>query len=70
MAVFTYRCTDCGRAFARDEVRYLCPVCGPSYRPGIPLVGVLEAVFDYGSIGASFDRTRPDWNLFLSLIHI
>ena len=64
MAVFTYRCTDCGRAFARDEVRYLCPVCGPSYRPGIPLVGVLEAVFDYGSIGASFDRTRPDWNLF------
>ena len=39
MAPFEYRCTDCGRTFSRDEVRYLCPVCGPAYKPGIPLAG-------------------------------
>jgi threonine synthase len=64
MATFEYRCTDCGRTYSRDEVRYLCPACGPAYRPGIPLLGVLEAVFDYGAIASAFDRQRPDWNLF------
>ena len=64
MASFIYRCTDCGRTYSRDEVRYLCPECGPSYHPGIPLVGVLEAVFDYEGIRAAFDRNCPDWNLF------
>jgi len=64
MTPFSYRCTDCGRTFARDEVRYLCPECGKAYRPGIPLTGVLEVVFDYDAIAAAFDRARPDWNLF------
>ncbi len=64
MASFEYRCTDCGRTFSRDEVRYLCPVCGPAYKPGIPLLGVLEAVFDYDGIRDAFDRAHPDWNLF------
>lgn len=57
MASFRYRCTDCGRTYDRDEVRYLCPVCGETYRPGIPLTGVLEAVFDYDAIRAAFDRS-------------
>lgn len=64
MASFRYRCTDCGRTYARDEVRYLCPVCGETYRPGIPITGVLEAVFDYDAIRTAFDPKRPDWNLF------
>jgi len=67
MTSFTYRCTDCGRTFARDEVRYLCPECGSSYRPGIPLVGVLEAVFDDGAIRSAFDHARPDWQLFCAV---
>jgi threonine synthase len=67
MASFTYRCTDCGRTFTRDEVRYLCPECGPKYRPGIPLVGVLEAIYDYEAIGRTFDRSNPDWNLFCAV---
>ena len=67
MASFRYRCTDCGRTFARDEVRYLCPVCGPAYRPGVPLLGVLEAIFDYEGIRAAFDPRRPDWNLFCAV---
>jgi len=64
MTPFSYRCTDCGRTYSRDEVRYLCPECGKSYRPGIPLTGVLEAVFDYDAIAAAFNQDRPDWNLF------
>ncbi len=64
MTPFSYRCTDCGRSYSRDEVRYLCPECGKGYHPGIPLVGVLEVVFDYAVIGRAFDRARPDWNLF------
>jgi threonine synthase len=64
MTTFSYRCTDCGRTYSRDEVRYLCPECGPSYQPGIPLVGVLEAIFDYEAIEKAFDRADPDWNLF------
>ena len=67
MTAFTYRCTDCGRTFTRDEVRYLCPECGKSYRPGIPLVGVLEAVFDAAAIRSAFDRRNPDWQLFCAV---
>ena len=67
MTAFSYRCTDCGRTFGRDEVRYLCPDCGPNYHPGIPLVGVLEALFDYPAIGRAFDQEHPDWNLFCAV---
>jgi threonine synthase len=67
MTPFSYRCTDCGRTYSRDEVRYLCTVCGKAYRPGIPLVGVLEAVFDYEAIHGQFDCTKPDWNLFCAV---
>jgi len=67
MTAFTYRCTDCGRSYSRDEVRYLCPACGASYRPGIPLVGVLEAVFDAAAIRSAFDPRNPDWQLFCAV---
>jgi threonine synthase len=48
-------------------VRYLCLECGRAYRPGIPLVGVLEAVFDDSAIRRDFDPGRPDWNLFCAV---
>ena len=64
MADFVYRCTECHREYSRDQVRYLCPECGQHYHPGIPLKGVLEAVFDYEAIHAKFDTKRPDWSLF------
>ncbi len=67
MTPFRYRCTDCHTSYARDAVRYLCPECGRSYRPGIPLKGVLEAVFDYEEIKRKFDSGRPDWNLFCAV---
>jgi threonine synthase len=63
MGTFRYRCTDCRKEYGRDDVRYLCPACGASYRPGLPLVGVLEAVFDTEALKGRIDRARPDWTL-------
>ena len=65
--MFSYRCTDCGRAFSRDEARYLCLDCGQAYLPGKPLVGVLEGIFDYAAIARAFDRRNPDWSLFCAV---
>jgi len=64
MIPFRYQCSTCGKTFLRDEVRYLCPGCGRAYRPGMPLVGVLLAEFDYAAIRKRFRSERPDWNLF------
>jgi threonine synthase len=64
MIPFLYQCTTCGKTYKRDEVRYLCPDCARDYRPGIPLVGVLSAQFDYAAIRKRFKKLKPDWNLF------
>ena len=58
-----YRCTQCGREFQRDEVRYLCPDCSRDYRAGLPLTGVLEAIFDYETIAGKW-KENPDPELF------
>lgn len=58
-----YRCTLCGKEYARDEVRYLCPVCSKDYKAGMPLLGVLEAIFDYQAIGQAWQK-NPDIDLF------
>jgi threonine synthase len=64
MTPFHYQCTTCGKIYQRDEVRYLCPACSKDYRPGIPLVGVLSAQFDYAAIRKRFRKLTPDWGLF------
>lgn len=64
MTEFQYRCSLCRRTYGRDEVRYLCLDCGRDYTPGMPLRGVLEVDFDYRKIAGTFDRSRPDWDLF------
>ena len=63
MTPFLYQCTTCGKLYHRDEVRYLCPDCAKDYRPGIPLVGVLLAQFDYVAIRKRFKQANPDWSL-------
>lgn len=67
MAPFIYQCTQCRRSFARDAVKYLCPVCGEQFRPGIPLPGVLEACFDWDYVRTRFNPLRPDWSLFCAV---
>jgi threonine synthase len=64
MIPFLYQCTTCGKTYKRDEVRYLCPDCARDYRPGIPLVGVLSALFDYAAMRKRFEKASPDWSLF------
>ena len=64
MTEFLYECTLCGNRYRRDDVRYLCPSCSRDYQPGVPLPGVLSAVFDYQSIRKKFKRANPDWSLF------
>ena len=61
-----YRCTQCGKEYKRDEVRYLCPDCSKDYRAGMPLTGVLEAIFDYESIGRKW-KENPGIELFAAV---
>lgn len=58
-----FRCTSCDALYARDEVRYLCPVCSKDYKPGMPLPGVLETVFDYAAIGARWKEIQASGSL-------
>lgn len=58
-----YICTQCGKEYSRDEVRYLCPECSKNYRAGVPLLGVLEAIFDYAAIAEQW-KVNPDIDLF------
>ena len=64
MTEFVYQCSNCGKRYGRDEVRYLCPLCARDYRPGIPLIGVLSAQFDYAAIRKKFSKAKLDWSLF------
>lgn len=53
-----FQCFDCGRVYAPDEIRYLCPSCSADYRPGIPLKGALNTILDYAAI-AKFLKANP-----------
>ena len=58
-----YRCIECGKEFDTNELHYLCDECGRDYLPGMPLKGVLEAIFNYAEIGRRW-KERPDPLLF------
>jgi threonine synthase len=69
MSYFTHwRCTQCGEDYSLDEVRYLCPKCGRDYRPGMPLKGVLEAWFDYLSIGVEAEKVNDPADLGMNFL--
>ncbi len=67
MIPFHYKCSECGREFKRDEVRYLCPDCEENYRPGIPLRGVLEVEFDPEALRRRVDPHSRDWQQWLPI---
>lgn len=58
-----FRCTMCGKEFAATELHYLCDECSRNYAPGMPLLGVLEACFDYAAIAQAWKKS-PDPLLF------
>lgn len=58
-----YRCTQCGKEFSVEKLHYLCDDCSRDYHPGMPLPGVLEAVFDYRAIARAWNK-KPQSLLF------
>lgn len=58
-----FRCTMCGKEFSPDGLHYLCDECSKDYKPGMPLLGVLEAMFDYPAIGKAWGQ-KPELSLF------
>jgi threonine synthase len=64
MTPFVYRCSDCGTQYARDAVRYLCPVCEELGGVGEPLRGVLEVEFDDDELRRQFVGRPGDLSPF------
>ena len=60
--MFFYKCNQCGREYKRNEVRYLCPVCGKKYKCGVPLTGVLSVIFDYDGVRNILRKSKRDYN--------
>lgn len=52
----TLRCTLCGEDYDPAELHYLCPQCSRDYHAGIPLQGILAAVFDYEAIRKTWEE--------------
>ncbi|MDD4034146.1 MAG: threonine synthase [Candidatus Cloacimonetes bacterium] len=52
----TLRCSMCGREFDPAGLHYLCESCSQDYHPGMPLKGILEAIFDYDAIKHTWDE--------------
>ena len=50
MTAFTYRCAQCGAAYANDEVTYTCPQCG----------GNLDVLLDYDALRPQAERLFAD----------
>jgi threonine synthase len=44
---FIFRCTDCGKEYARFEATYLCPDCARTNTPDTPPKGVLKIIYRY-----------------------
>ena len=64
---FIYKCSQCGKEYKQDEVTYLCPVCSADYKPGVPLPGVLEVIYDYQALRQFYRKKNTEWNNFLPI---
>lgn len=68
---FYYQCSDCGRKYAADEVRYLCPACSAKNKPDQPPKGVLKTLYRYDTLkrqGCDFARLKE--NDFIELLPV
>jgi len=54
---FLYKCTDCGKEYSQNEVKYLCPVCEQENTNNKPPKGVLKVVYDYYNL-SSFGNSK------------
>lgn len=68
---FYYQCSDCGKEYAADEVRYLCPVCAVANTSDLPPKGVLKTMYHYDALrGKGLDFARLKKNDFLELLPV
>jgi threonine synthase len=44
---FIYKCTDCGKTYSTEGVKYLCPDCAKKNTNNKPPKGVLKVVYNY-----------------------
>ena len=68
---FHYQCSDCGKEYAADEVRYLCPECAAANTADLPPKGVLKIVFAYDKLkksGLNFAQLKK--NDFMALLPV
>ncbi len=68
---FHYQCSDCGKEYTADEVRYLCPECAAANIADLPPKGVLITVFAYDELkkgGLNFEQLEK--NDFMALLPV
>jgi len=55
---FLYKCTDCGRKYSAEGVKYLCPICAETNTADKPPKGILKVLYNYGKISSNFDTIK------------
>lgn len=68
---FYYQCSDCGKEYAADGVKYLCPECAAANTSDLPQKGVLKTMYHYDTLrrkGLDFARLKK--NDFLQLLPV
>ncbi len=57
MTTYFLKCSTCDRVFSSENApEYLCPDCSKKNKPGNPLSGVLECIYDYSSWKKTHNR--------------
>lgn len=51
---FYFQCSDCGKKYRAQDVRYLCPNCAKENTSQLPPKGVLQTFYDYERIKQKF----------------
>ncbi len=68
---YYYQCSDCGKKYAADGVKYLCPECAAANASDLPPKGVLKTMYHCDALrrkGLDFVRLKK--NEFLELLPI
>ncbi|MCF8366196.1 MAG: pyridoxal-phosphate dependent enzyme [Bacteroidales bacterium] len=68
---YIFECINCGKQYAEDQAKYLCPVCNAKNQNDKPPLGVLKVVYDYDLLkGKKTDFSVLKSTGFLSLLPI
>lgn len=65
---YYFECNDCGKQYASDQVKYLCPVCSESNLANSPSKGVLHTYYDYDYLNKTIDFSQLQKTDYLELL--